>query len=805
MSTFLLFLILRTQLSLGSLGDIKDANDNGKFAYDVSTYCKASGLSNCPTKVALCTGYQYFISPIISKHLIASTLSDLAAAVNSYCLGEPSLKCCMVQGDKGNCWSAFNQPAPINCEGNPSYGATETVGDCLAPCDGCAGCLCDYLAACNLNRRRRSLLAQTAYNTNYWKLGRMASVYWLITQAMNNQPVLNDNPEICSCRDTNPDTMHCVSSFAEEDEMLCQTPGTNSLVFHTIARLTKQQQILDFIEWRGCEHWLFNKGRLIDNLPHNYTLKNWNGDDITRTHDIFDDVIPIRFAVPYYALIRYAIDIPQFWVKVDWVLGNTWTNITRNELLLNHSIDSPGHELLKYIDYGGLLLLQDIFGDDWSLFAIHEIGDEVLVSMNYSSAPPTPSYIPGQDLYQCQLDNGRGTAAIIKDDLVLSFVDDSLVLHFNVDDTTQQSNEVITKIYWGDSSNIEEYIVNGDTNNYEYSVNISHTYDCCDLQGNDPQIRIQVMNDAGLYSFYRQTVYSSGCKEWTACNPDHVISASYSDIDTVAITMELERGGNINGDAGTQIFYFEAATQDMFVNDTNWQDMNNDFSDLGSWMWTDGVNNETAPINITLDAFKWSLASNIKFIRFTCRTFNHYVYSFINARIVGLTLTLFSGRSMHLNIGQNDFIQCSRRGNVYEDDQQLSVVRLNPFNLTSNDKNDTYDYGDYELDGWYHEVLPGQYVYNELPTSSPTSIPSVTPTDIPSMTPTDIPSITPTDVPSITPTNIPSILPTDVPSIKPTDIPSVSTTEIPLHDDNANQLNIIVSTVYLIIMVSISL
>ena len=783
-------------LWLDDLGDIKDAYDtgkdifdNGRFAYDVYKYCKASGLSNCPAMAALCTGYQYFISPIISKNLIASVLSELA--VNQYCLGDPPLKCCKKVGTN-SCWSAFNTEAPLNCEGNPHYGPTETAGLCLAPCDGCAGCLCNYLSDCNpdLGTRRR---LQSAYTQNRWKLGRMASIYSKLSLSMGRGFGLKENPQYCSCRDTNPGSMHCVDTY--DNVLFCETPGPNSLVFHTITWETKVQQIIDFIEWRGCKGWLHNKQILIDNIPYDYPLKRFNGNLITRIGDIFDEIIPTRFALPYYALVRFAVDIPQFWVKVDWVFSNTWTNDTRIELLSNYSISSPHTEMLRYIDYGGLLLLQDIFDDDWMIFAIPEIDDEVLVSLNYNATTTSTSVPDNDDFYPCQLDNGRGTAAIIQDDLVSILVEQRLGapdfntsptrtvnIQFTVDDTDQESEELIVRMYWDDRDEIMSFVLNGGVNGYQYSFDESHTYSCDTLNGKSPQIRIQVMNEAGLYSVYRETIsYGELCKGYEITNPNHVTSITYPDwfhgvlpdIDTVVITMELTRNGNPFGGTGTQIFYVQGATTEMFVNETNVEDLNSDFTTLGVWTFTNGDKNVTAPVNVTMDEFKWSLGSNIEYLRFTCRTYSNYLYSSIKAKIVKLRLNLFDGISIDLQRGkdfidsQNGPIICSRRGDVYEDAQQLSVLRLNSLNVTDDAINvNDITSDDIVTDGFYREILPGQYVYDEKPTLEPTNIPSGEPTEMPTLEPTNVPSAEPIDAPTVEPTEMPIILADDVSSYR---------------------------------------
>ena len=312
-------------------------------------------------------------------------------------------------------------------------------------------------------------------------------------------------------------------------------------------------------------------------------------------------------------------------------------------------------------------------------------------------------------------------------------------IKFNVNDTRQKSEELFVKIYWGDLNDIDTYILNGnDNNDYQYSFDKTHTYDCkqlSDINVINPQIRVQVMNEAGLSTYLIQTV-DGLCEEYNTNNnvndEDWILSSEYINIDTVEFTLELTRGGNIYGGPGSQVFYFEAASNDMFINETNLQDPDNDFSTLGLWKFSNGDNNQTVPVNVTLNEFEWKLKSNILYIRFTCRTYNMYIYSYLKARIIKIRLKLLSGNYIDLYgnidyIDSNDYdpIICSRRGNLYSDNQQLSVIKLNVLNMTRlNEKDESYN--EYINDGIYYEILPGQFEYInassiEFPSDPPTT------------------------------------------------------------------------------------
>eukprot|EP01084_Bolivina_argentea_P077863 141300_1 len=554
--------------------DANDVWDKGNFWYETYLYCKASGASNCPLMASLCTAYQTFASPVMEKNFMASILSELA--VNKYCLGEPTLKCCRKIAEYG-CWSAFNQPAPINCEGNPAYGITETAGLCLAPClEGCAGCLCNYLSRCNSPPRRRNLLSEaSSYNTNYWKLGRMASVYSLISVVMNSE-ALSRNTEIDEY----------TSSFAD---------------IYGLTYESKQEQIIDFIKWRGCKYYDRNSNILTSNIPI-LDLLNWNSVLIVRD-DIFDDIIPIKMALPYFAIVRYAAEIPQFWIKIDFIYSNVWDDEKRSEYLRNNSIDSAEFELLQYIDYGGLLLLKDIFHENWEIMAV-PIDNEMYV--NFTETTNNTS----NDFSKCHANDGRGSAAMIYD-FEWTKLDNTNVVNikFQINDTQQQSelsDNIQTRIFWGDFSEIDVYFS-------EIEFDLSHSYD----DNGEYQIVVQVLNTAGLYTQFRKTI-----KLENIDGSGNVIVNGYPNIQSVEITLELSAGGNQFGGTGTQMFYFEAASETSFVNESNYDD--SEFHTLGLFEWT--KDNTSIPMNITLNPYSWNLGTNMQYIRFTCRTFDHYVY-----------------------------------------------------------------------------------------------------------------------------------------------------------------------------------
>jgi hypothetical protein len=97
---------------------VKSWQGKAALGYDSYLYCQASGASNCPVFAGLCFAYNAFLESKIATNFILASFSDVLA--NQYCLGEPTLKCCR-ETSGGFCWSAFNQPSPINCEGNPAY------------------------------------------------------------------------------------------------------------------------------------------------------------------------------------------------------------------------------------------------------------------------------------------------------------------------------------------------------------------------------------------------------------------------------------------------------------------------------------------------------------------------------------------------------------------------------------------------------------------------------------------------------------------------------------------------------------
>ena len=93
---------------------------------DIYEACRAAGGSEeaCGGKATLCFLYKQFGK----KFTKGIWQSGYAESLYRYlCLGQPVLKCCYRINDD-DCHSAFNDDAPIICEGNPFYGPTSTAG-----------------------------------------------------------------------------------------------------------------------------------------------------------------------------------------------------------------------------------------------------------------------------------------------------------------------------------------------------------------------------------------------------------------------------------------------------------------------------------------------------------------------------------------------------------------------------------------------------------------------------------------------------------------------------------------------------
>lgn len=53
-----------------------------------------------------------------------------------------------------------------------------------------------------------------------------------------------------------------------------------------------------------------------------------------------------------------------------------------------------------------------MFNENWVIFSLPEIDDEVLLTMGYANFTSQDERIDGQDLYQCQMNNGRGMSSL---------------------------------------------------------------------------------------------------------------------------------------------------------------------------------------------------------------------------------------------------------------------------------------------------------------------------------------------------------------------------------------------------------
>ena len=114
---------------------------------DVET-CAAAGLGSAACADAVwagaCTTY-------LELGLEAAPQFQLLGLpFEAICAGEPTLKCCKYEpATQNGCHTAFNDPAPINCEGNWTTPNAESYGPCLSIDDPLGlGCTCCGIAEC---------------------------------------------------------------------------------------------------------------------------------------------------------------------------------------------------------------------------------------------------------------------------------------------------------------------------------------------------------------------------------------------------------------------------------------------------------------------------------------------------------------------------------------------------------------------------------------------------------------------------------------------------------------------------------
>ena len=125
-----------------------DRVDKARDLLEDAQTCAAAGLSSstCADVVwaGVCTAYlELGIEAAPQFQLLGLPFDKL-------CEGEPTLKCCKYEpATQNGCHTAFNSPAPINCEGNWTRPNAKSYGPCLSINDPLnLGCTCCGIAEC---------------------------------------------------------------------------------------------------------------------------------------------------------------------------------------------------------------------------------------------------------------------------------------------------------------------------------------------------------------------------------------------------------------------------------------------------------------------------------------------------------------------------------------------------------------------------------------------------------------------------------------------------------------------------------
>lgn len=672
------------------------------LAIDIDMACSAAGAADdCFVKPSICAALRLGLDATVGRVVVFAGLTN--AVLSEFRLGEPTLKCCLTLND-GSCHSAFNSPAPINCEGNPNYGPTETAGPCVRPCPGCAGCICHYLAACvtpNEDGRELFFLRDgdsmstseftpvdghrwleegesrfEEYPFDYVHLSRMDGFVDRVGVVLNQM-----NPN-------NPPA----------DWTLIEGNGVTSI------DTTVASELLDFITFRGCTGFSENVVLLQDNIGTVIPV-DFRGDQVDRPGDIIDQYPTIRQSLHYFALARLALDIPQFWLRVDFINGNIWNEEFRQSTLTENGISDPEADLLKLVDYGGLQLLKLSLSDNWPL---------ILVPVDESLWQLDQAFEETGGLLKCTKDSGRAEATQIQSfEATVDGAD--VTLTFELAD--ENVDFLAVRIYWGDGTPAEVDLL---SNQVVPMLTKTHSFESM-CGAND--IIIQLTNKAGLRTVVRNTVDIVSCPTATT-SP---LTVDYPDVVRVELQIDLTKGGNQFGDAGYQVFHFEGTEQDIPRSELVDWNSEGAYSGMGDY-----ANDEdsVAPslLNMT---FPWT-GSPLRHFFFTCRTSDHYIYTSGIADLLQVQIRTVSGDLIDVPFNYTGSIQCARRGNLFEDEQGRRLVSLRKAsegNLI--EEGSGIDDELFRQEGFYFESFPGRYTYaaslddiaveTQTPTAAPTS------------------------------------------------------------------------------------
>ena len=287
--------------------------DARKVAAD--TACVLGGLAPNPNNpffllaraspvagAAIAKVYDLLFSP---SNPFCVNASDLAASA--------SLKCCKYTSDEVGCHSAFNAPAPINCEGNPLFTTGGSFGPCLEV-NGGPGCVCDYLPACQLNGPPNPTpTVSSAFYASSW--------FVALTQAWQDALAIASTPTTVPAHPTVDD----------------------------LGRLTN---------FKGCKGWL-------DVLQSADPLR-----DIDPAQEMdYNRITNIQRNLANNAALRVMLAVPNSLFRLDRIRERRWDSDTRLAYLNAAGISDPDATLRQNLSETGLYLLKHSIPGDYVLLA----------------------------------------------------------------------------------------------------------------------------------------------------------------------------------------------------------------------------------------------------------------------------------------------------------------------------------------------------------------------------------------------------------------------------------------------------
>jgi len=698
---------------------------------EIFLLCMAAGGNerSCGLRTGLCFIYGEFLVDVFGD--IIPGFSSLAW--NTLCSGEPPLKCCQTLD---GCHTAFNDYEPINCEMNPSnvYRSPSTAGVCI-PDDLFDLCTCNYLAPCYIPVvRALSPSPFEEYNDPVFHVARMDGYFGRVSSFIGECTLGQDNL-----------FLHGASIETKGNQTYYSIPSTAC------------RDVLDFVRYLGCNSFIENTVLMQTDL-NNQTFEPVNvfGEPVVRENDIVDQLPIKRRQLPYYAVARLSIDIPQFWLRIDYIYGHIWTEESRTKMLVDANIVNAEEELLNYVDYGGLQLLKYTLLENWPLILVPV--NESLWDFDQLNSTSTTD-IEHSTLKQCKKDNGRGHAVYL-DGFSIMLLPDGKSVSINIkvfSSNILPRNVVFVRTYWDDEDALMDTSVLDQTN-ITLSFEQRHLYSSCGTK----YIMIQLTNESGLRTVVRGDVEIQ-CD--SATSPSSTPTVDYPNVLSVEIDIVIDKIGD--GVAGKQVAYFEASSL-PYLNDDSLRREN--FIGLGSF--SSELVNSTITTTVNLD---WN-ADPLHSIMLTCRALENDletrgVISIGQVRLRTVFGNLISVPFLPLFDSITKLegpLFCARRGNVIEDDQVVGVLRLGSAldgEIIENPGNVPADATFYNT-GIYLEDIPGRFAYYQTvedvkhaTEGGGGTIPSTT---VPSPINYPSPSIVPT-------TSAQSLMPinTDTPSTSP--------------------------------------